>query len=263
MTTPTPTDASGGQGTEPTPITTTNPVININPPPAPGQQYFTAEQLEAARQQEKDKLYKQIKKQDDQLKAFQGQVEELMTEKQARDKAAEDALKAQQDADKAAADAKLSAQELIAKHAQEMEQERARIAAEFDQQKALLAKERDFLELSNYIQRRISEEVNASNVHPAFTDYITGNTKEEVEASITIAKEKTDKIFEGIVNRPPASPTGVQPTGFGPSGPLDTLTGQQRQMTAEDIAKMSMAEYAAYRRQVGVDKAGQDRGLFG
>lgn len=263
MTHPLPTDASAGQGQEPAPTQTGQPsVININPPPAPGQQYFTAEQLEAARQQEKDKLYDRMKKQDDQLNAFKTQVEELMTEKQARDKAAEDAAKAQADAAKAAADAKLSAEELIARHAQEMEAERARIAAEFDQQKALLAKERDFLELSNYIRQRISEEVAASNVHPAFTDYITGNTKEEVEASITIAKEKTDKIFEGIVNRPPASPTGVQPTGFGPSGPLDTLQGQ-RQFTAEDIAKMSMAEYAAYRKQVGVDKAGQDRGLFG
>lgn len=250
----TPTSVPGN--TPPTPV-----VVNNLPPVG---QYFTAEQLEAARQQEKDKVYDRLKKADDQLTAFKQQVDELAADKKARD---DEAARVKAEADavaKKAADDKLTAEQLVEQTRQEMQAEMQALRQQQETDRALMEKERQFLSLQSYTQRRISEEVSADNIHPTFVDYITGNTPEEVEASITIAKEKTDSILEGIVNRQPVitRQPGVSPTGFGPSGPLDRLTGTPREYSPEEIDAMDMETYSAYRKAKGIDKAGNDRGMF-
>jgi len=261
---------AGGSGPPGEPVNPPSPNVaptssgTSNPPvPMPPSQYFTADQLERARQEEKDKLYDRLKKSDDQLTAFKSQVDELTADKKARD---DEAARVQAEADEAkrkAEEDKLSAQQLVEKARTEMAAEMENLRTQQASDRALMEKERQFLTLQSYIQRRISEEVGADNIHPTFVDYINGNNEAEVEASITIAKEKTDSILEGIVNRQPVTGRpGVSPTGFGPSGPLDNLTGTPRAATPEEIQAMDMDQYAAYRRTAGIDKAGNDRGMF-
>jgi hypothetical protein len=56
--------------------------------------------------------------------------------------------------------------------------------------------------------------------------------------------------------------TGTRAT-LPPAGPLET-NSEQRQFTAQDIASMSMNDYAKYRDKLMSDSArGKSRGLFG
>jgi hypothetical protein len=231
-----------------------NPIIISNPAPSqlPADQYFTKEQLEAARQQEKDKLYGKLQKTEEQLKS-------LLEDKAARDAEVEAARSAAADAAKKEQESRLTAEQLIAAREAEFRKQQEEFKSQMDLQLATMKKEQEFLRLQSYIQRRVNEEIQAANIIPDLVEYISGNTEEEVELSISKAVEKTANIVKGAMTL--SSPvSGVSPTG-GPSGPLDSLGGT-RQPTNEEIAQMSMAEYSKFRVQSGVDRMGNGRGLF-
>lgn len=250
-------------GSYPTSITT--PQIMTAPPA----QYFTAEQLEAARQQEKDKLYNQMQSMKTQLDAFKTDIDSYKADRDAA-KAEADRLAAEAaDTARREAESRMSMDEFVAAKKAEMdaqlEQQRIELLQqkqEMETAKALMEKERQFLSLSAYAQRRIAEEVATDSIAPELLDYITGNSEAEIEDSINKAKEKTASIVAGMIGQaPPRTVSGVSPTGFAPTGPLDTLTGT-RQYTAEQIRAMNNDEYAQYRKQAGIDKAGNNKGLF-
>jgi len=243
---------------------------NINPNPAPPpivinnppQQYFSAQDLENARKQEKDKLYDRIVKAEEQLKTFQTEAEQWRQEREAANTAAQLAQQAADDAARREAESKLSAQELIDKKSKELDDRMSAWSKEMETREAILAKEQQYLTLRGYTQQRIAEEYAAGNIADEFLDYIDGSTKDEVEASITKAKEKTASIVAATFGsgQPPRNP-GVAPTGFGPTGPLDTFQGQ-RQFSAADIDAMNMNEFAQFRERYGIDKAGNNKGMF-
>lgn len=236
--------------------------VNVTPPATPNVQYFTAEQLEAARQQEKDKVYGRLNSAEQQRDAFKTEVETLRA-KQAEIDA--EAARRQAEADEAArrsAEEKMSAAELIAAKERDMLARQQDFEQRMMLKQAELEKEQQFLSLRDFTSRRVNEEIAQDNIAPEFLDYITGNSEEEIEASITKAKEKTASIA-AQVNPQGLRLPGVSPTGFGPTGPLEQFMGQQQEPTPEQINAMSMDEYAAYRRARGMDKAGQGRGLFG
>jgi len=225
--------------------------------------YFTAEDLERARQQEKDKLYDRMNKSEQQLNEFKATVETLMADKKTRD----DELTRQQ-ADAAAEakrlnDEKKSVQELLEQQQQEFRAEQQRLQSDWELKLTIMQKEQQLTQLKAYIQRRINEEVNATTIIPDLVEYIDGTTEEEVEASIQKAKDKTASIVNAAMgsNPNPSIPMGTSPTGA-PFSPLDNLSPANRQLTREQIARMSMREYAEYRRQSGLDQAGSGHGLF-
>jgi hypothetical protein len=232
-----------------------NPIIINNPGlPSQGQQYFTADQLEAARQQEKEKLYNKITKTEQQLK-------ELLADKEKRDAEVEAARLAAEEAAKKEAESRLSAQQLIESREVEFRKQQEEFKRTMDLQFAAMKKEQEFLHLQSFIQRRVAEEREAGTIIPDLVEYISGNTEEEVEASIAKAKEKTASIVRGATTLTSAPIPGVSPTG-GPAGPLDALGGP-RQLSAEEIAAMPMDKFAEYRRTSGLDRAGNGQGLFG
>lgn len=231
-------------------------------PQAPPQQYFTAEDLERARQQEKDKLYARLETADQRVQAFQTDLESMKAERQAE----KDALKAQQDAaaeaQRLADEEKLSVTELLAKRDNEWQAEKTALREQMETERVIAQRDRELFQLQAFIQRRVAEEVAQDSIAPEFIDLITGNNEAEVEASITRMKEKTASIVAGMGGqRTPASSPGVSPAGFAPSGPLDNITGT-RQYTAEQIKAMNAQEYAQFRAQVGIDRAGNNTGLF-
>lgn len=233
------------------------PVVINNPPPS---QYFTAADLEAARKQEKDKLYDRLTKAEEQLQAFKTEADQWRSEREAAQAAASKAAQEAADAQRKEAEAKMSAEELISSRQREMDEQISAWRAEVEVQKALLAKEQAYVSLRGYIQQRVAEETAAGTIADEFLDYIGGETKEEVDASITKAKEKTDSIVRATFGGQTRSP-GVAPTGFGPTGPLDTFQGK-RSYSKEDIDAMSMADFAKFREQEGIDKAGNNKGMF-
>lgn len=249
-----------------TPAVSTSPYTASTAPtwvPNATPQYFTAEDVEKIRQQEKEKLYQRLESQQTQINEFRTAVEELRADKKARDEELAKQQKAASDAARSAEEEKLTAQELIKSQREQMEKEQAKLREDMEMKIALMQKEQEFLQVKAYIQRRVAEEIAANNIIPDIAEYVNGTNQEEIEASIAKAREKTANIVKGAQSMMSPVPGGVSPTG-GPSGPLDNLSGP-RQMTLEELKAMPVnsPEYMAYRRQQGLDRAGNGQGLFG
>lgn len=230
---------------------------NVQPQVTP--RYYTEADLERARAQEKEKLYDRLNKQQEMLNTFKTTVDELKAEKDARAAQVAEQQKAADEAKRRADEEKLSYQELVAKREAELNKQLEQQRIEMENNMALWQKEQHFLQLGAYTQRRVAEEVAAGNIIPDLAEYITGENEEQVEAAITKAKEKTDSIVKGAQTLTAPVPPGVSPTGV--PGIMAIPPGQ-RQYTRDDIANMSMAEYANYRRQQGMDRRGNGQGMF-
>lgn len=227
--------------------------------PTPQSRYYTEADLERVRQQEKDKMYDRLNKQQEMLNTFKSTVDELKAEKDARAAEVAEQQRVVAEAKRRAEEEKLSYQELVAKREAELNQQLEQQRLEMENKIALWQKEQYYLNLKGYAQRRVAEEVAAANIIPDLAEYITGNSEEEIESAIAKAREKTESIVKGAQTLTAPVPPGVSPTGAPgimniPSGP--------RQYSRDDIANMSMAEYANYRRQQGMDRRGNGQGLF-
>lgn len=229
--------------------------------------YFSQEQvnelIENARKQEKDKLYPTISKADERSQAMQEELKELRKFQKQQEKAEAERLKAIEDAQKAKEEAEMSAKEFAEKVRQENEQRVLELQQQQEQERALLKKELEFMQLQNYTQRRIAEE--QDNIAPELLDFVTGNSQEEIEASIERVKAKTEAIVANMKQagiRQRATMPGVAPAA-GTNGvtPLDQQG--ERQLSAEDIAGMDMSQFAELRQKIGMNGLGSGRGIFG
>lgn len=223
--------------------------------PAPTSQFFTADDLAKARQQEKDKLYPQIED-------MRTRLDELQKEREDR-AAAEQALreKAEKDAeDKRKAE--LTLKERVAQIEKETEDKFRLMQEERERERAILEHERRLMQLNEYRQRRVNEE--RDNILPELVDLISGTTEEEIEASITGLRERSDRILEGARQAlAPAGPlTGARVTAP-PAGPLDSAS-ENRLPSPDEIRAMDINEYQKYRdKLLGSTGGPRSRGLFG
>lgn len=253
--------------------------LDPNPAPEPEQQqivgqgetFFTKDDIDAAvekaRKQEKDKLYGKVTNLETQLSEFsQREQEKVAAEQRAREEA--------EAARRAAEEENLSAKELLARKEQEwqerlnttqqsLEERLAQIQKDRENEQALLEKERQFASLQTYKNKRLTEET--ETIAPQFHDFIAGNTQDEIEQSIAIAKAKSAEVAEQVQQALQAArqqQRGVGISGYAPVGPLEFEAGQ-RQVSASDIANMDMAEYAKHRQQLIGAGPSSNRGLFG
>lgn len=235
--------------------------------PSGTNRFFSQEELNAAiekaRQQEKDKLYPTIEKSDERSKAMADELKELRAFQRKQEKAEQDRQAAIEAERKKAEEAELSAKELIQRREAEFEARMAQFEAENQQRVALMEKEIEFSRLQAYTQRRVSEESDEIAPELLSAGYITGNTEEEVEASIARAKATTAQLVESMKSagvRQRAAMPGVAPAaGTNGVGPMDQQG--ERQLTDKDIQGMGMAEYAQLRQRLGLGGA-QNQGLF-
>ncbi len=263
-----------GPGSDPS-IGDQNPHVNATPSPAAfqhgatGEQMFTASQLEAARKQEKDKLYAQIqalqeeqKKANDALSAIQKAKDEELAAVQAAEaqKAEAARLKAEEEMS-----AKSLLEQKLAETTQTWEQKFQLLEQERAQEKALLEKERAFQDLVTY--RNDSIAAAGDSIAPQFFDFIQGETREQIDAGIVRAKAATESIaeqFKAAQQAQLSQMRGVSTAGYAPVGPMENNPGQQN-VSPDQLANMSMAEYAQFRAKTGVGAAESrsNRGLFG
>ena len=128
---------------------------------------------------------------------------------------------------------------------------------------ALLERERTYAELNEYRNRRIEEE--RDNIMPELIDLIAGNNSQEIEESIANLKARSNRIVDAVqaaTQSERRQMTGSRVTAP-PSGPLDTNTDQSP-VSAEQIAAMSVSEYAKYRNKLlGQAASERGKGLFG
>lgn len=234
-------------------------------PPAPEAQFepvtspegrYTEEDLRKVREQEKSKLYPQI----DSLKE---ELSSLKREKEERE-AAEAAKRAEAEAEaKRRQEEEMDVRELLRQKEEELSKQLEAERQEREKAFALLDAERKYAELTEYRNRRLEEERDA--IIPELIDLISGNSPDEIEASIAGLKERSGRILDSAqaaMQSARREMTGSRVTAP-PAGPMDTNT-EQNQLTAEQIAAMSVTEYAKYRQKLlGQAATARGKGLFG
>jgi DNA repair exonuclease SbcCD ATPase subunit len=232
---------------------------------------FTTEDVERVRKQEKDKLYKKMEDSESRLKALADQVSTLEKEREEARKQAEELSVKERQLQKEREEAELSAKELILMKEQEFNSRISQVEDEWrgrlsqieqerEAQAALLEKEREFQALNTYMQRRLAEEADA--IIPELRDLVTGNSVEEVEASIDILRERSNAIVASIQQATQSQagrPRGAQVTAP-PIGPMDNQMEQQT-YTLDDIQNMPMNKYAEMRDRLLSAARPQRRGF--
>jgi chromosome segregation ATPase len=216
---------------------------------------YTEEDLRKVREQEKSKLYPQIEKLKDELDSLKKEKNEEEAKKAAVEaEIAEKAKKKQEE--------ELAVRELLTLKEQEFA---AQLQAEREEREkafALLDAERRFSELQNYRATRLEQE--RDNIIPELIDLIAGETPDEIESSIAGLKERSSRILDSAQQALASARrdmTGSRVT-VPASGPLDTNSDQQS-FTAEQIASMSMSEFAKNRgKLLGQAASERGQGLF-
>lgn len=244
--------------------------INVNDPAKneddPANQFISRSQMdeilnaerERVRQEEKDKLYPTIEELKEGNKTLMAEREQRLAAEQAeQQRLAEEARVAQE--------AEMDVTTRFESYRSDMDQRFEQLQQDREHDRVMLEKERELGQLVEYRARRTAEE--AGEIAPQFLDYITGNTTDQIEASLAQAKMKTQQIVEEFTaaqlngRRQSAPPIAGQP-------PVDptTLTGepQTQTLSVQEIRDMSMSEYQQYRAQLlqaGSQRV-RDQGLY-
>jgi len=217
---------------------------------------YTEEDLRRVREQEKSKLYPQIDSLKEEVNLLKKDREERVAQVEAEKAAAEEENRKKTESE-------MDVRQLLEikekEWAQKLEVERGERERAF----TLLERERQYAELSEYRTRRLEDE--RDNIMPELVDLISGNTPEEIENSITGLRERSSRILESAqsaMQNARKEMTGSRVTAP-PTGPMDTNM-EQNSFTAEQIAAMSVTEYAKYRgKLLGKSASGQGKGIFG
>lgn len=228
--------------TPPAHVTTVPPPTET--PPAPSMRELmqdpnTVAAVEQARREERDRLHNRLQEQQAEIERLKP-LAEWVQQQQSTQQQAEEEQRQREEAERRS---RLSAEDLINEERQRFEQERAQWTEQQERMTALFEAEQRAQALEAFRSRRIAEEEN--DIAPQFLDYIAGNTEEEIENAITLAKTKTASIVQevaaaGVAQR--QTMRGVAPTGAPPAGPMDTSTGYQT-LTADDIRDMDHSTY--------------------
>lgn len=204
---------------------------------------WTDEDIEAARKQEKDKLYSRIEDLGTQLKTFQEQQAAELAEKQRIADEAAAALRLKEEEE-------MGLRDLLNQREVQMKAELDEIRSNQAKEREIFAKERQLQEAAIYRRDRIAQE--AEFLFPELRDLVVGDTPEAIDASIEEMKERTATIINNLMAvEPPQAP--YQPRGAAPTappvGPMEQLPEHQ-QLTPQDIAGMDMDTYKKYRSQL-------------
>jgi hypothetical protein len=229
---------------------TIEPPAPPKPPEPKTDSRFSAEDIEKARREEKDKLYPEIGALKEELKAIKAEREKAnkMAEDAAQKEAAAQA-KAEADAKKKAEE-EMEVKDLLAQKEAEWEQRWRTLEEENARKDEILAKERRYNELVGYRQRRIEEEV--ETIMPELRGPVAlGNSEQEIEASILQMQETTNRILEQVTagqqqaRQQQRGTTATAP----PVGPLESQPEFQ-QLSNDDLKNMDIATYAKNRERL-------------
>lgn len=217
---------------------------------------YTETDLKRVREQEKSKLYPQIDSLKEELSLLKKEREERLAEAERQKAEAEAEAKRK-------AESEMDVRQLLEAKEKEWAEKLEAERLERERTFALLERERQYAELTEYRNRRLEEE--RDNIIPELIDLISGNTPDEVEQSITGLRERSSRILESAQSAMQTARkemTGSRVTAP-PTGPMDTNL-EQNQLTAEQISAMSVTEYAKHRSKLlGKGASDRNKGIFG
>ena len=214
---------------------------------------YTEVDLKRVREQEKSKLYPQI----DSLKE---EINLLKKDREAQLAEAAAIAKEKEEAARKLAESEMDVRALLEKKEREWTAQLEEIRQEGARKDALLERERQYAELTAYRNRRLAEE--QDNIMPELVDLISGNNVDEIENSITGLRERSSKILESAQQAMQNARRDMKGTSTTLPPTMENNSGQQ-QFTADQIAAMSVTEYAKYRDRLFPGANNQNKGLFG
>ena len=214
---------------------------------------YTEVDLKRVREQEKSKLYPQI----DSLKE---EINLLKKDREAQLAEAAAIAKEKEEAARKLAESEMDVRALLEKKEQEWTAQLEEIRQEGARKDALLERERQYAELTAYRNRRLAEE--QDNIMPELVDLISGNSADEIENSITGLRERSAKILESAQQAMQTARRDMKGTSTTLPPTMENNSGQQ-QFTADQIAAMSVTEYAKHRDRLFPGANNQNKGLFG
>lgn len=211
-------------------------------PPKPVEQpsrTFTAEDIERARREEKEKLYPRLQTMEEELATVRREREE-------REAATAEAERLAEEARIAAERETMSAAERIEAISAEMQ---ARVQAAEDRAAAVEAtwqQEQRLQALGSYRSQKVAEY--ADHLIPELADLVTGNSEEEIDNALALVLDKSAAIMEQVAaatQQQRQTQRGASVTAP-PVGPMDNETTYQT-LTPQDIAAMDPQTYAQHR----------------
>lgn len=208
-------------------------------PTAADSRFYTDEDLERVRREEKDKLYGRIQAMDEQLKSIAQEREEA--EKARLAELEEQAMKARKEEEE-----NMKTRDLLERKEQEWSERFSELESRYEQDRAVFERERRFNELEAYRQERVAQD--SEYIIPELRDLIRGNSEEEIDASIEEMKARTAAIMgqmEASVSTQRQAMRGAAPTAP-PVGPMEQMETYES-ITPDDIRSMDMETYKRYR----------------
>lgn len=201
--------------------------------------FYTDEDLERVRREEKDKLYGRIQTMDEQLKAIQ-------KEREAAEAARIAELEAESEKARREEEEKMETRDLLQRKEEEWTSRFSELEGRYEQDRAVFERERRFTELEQYRQERIAQE--SEYIIPELRDLITGNSEQEIDGFIEEMKARTAAImgqFEASASTQRQAMRGAAPTAP-PVGPLEQMQTYES-ISPDDIRTMDMETYKKYR----------------
>lgn len=237
--------------------TRTNPRTDTS-----GDDVFSKDDVERARQQEKDKVYSRLESEREKREALEARLRVFEEEREARLAAEEAARQEAENARKAQELAEMDNKTRLEQLEQEFQAKIAAMQQEREMERAINEQERALAQLEAYKARALADA--QDDILPELWDDVRGNTQDEIDASITRLREKTASILNNTTAALQAQrrDTPGSRVTAPPVGPLEIETSTRR-FSAAEIAAMTPSEYAQYRAQFGVGTSGTDRGMFG
>ena len=208
-------------------------------PTATDTRFYTDEDLERVRREEKDKLYGRIQTMDEQLKAIQ-------KEREAAEAARLAELEAETEKARREEEEKMETRDLLQRKEEEWSNRFSELEGRYEQDRAVFERERRFTELEQYRQERIAQE--SEYIIPELRDLITGNSEQEIDGFIEEMKSRTAAImgqFEASASTQRQAMRGAASTAP-PVGPLEQMETYES-ITPDDIRTMDMETYKKYR----------------
>jgi DNA repair exonuclease SbcCD ATPase subunit len=202
---------------------------------------FTAEQLEEARRQEKEKLYPRLEELGSQLKTLQEERQAELAARQAEIDERDAQLRAKEESE-------MEIRDLLAKREGEFRSQIDEINQRYETDRAVFERERALQEAAQYRLARIEQE--SEFIFPELRDLVGGSSPEEVDASIEEMKARSEQIYANLqAAMQPAPFRGAAMPSVPPVGPMEQLPSYE-QLTPEDIRAMDMDTYKRYRQQL-------------
>lgn len=220
---------------------------------------FTAEDIEKARREEKDKLYPRLEALDTELKGLR---DEAQRRRQAEEAEVQARVAAEEQAKVEQAE-RMSAQEQIQAMRAEMDERLRQERERTESIEAVLNRERELQTLIEYRDSLLRER--GEQIMPQLRDLVAGNSREEIDAAFADAIRRTEAIVSDVAaaqQRGRQEQRGTTVTAP-PNGPLEAETAYET-FTPEQIRDMDMATYERYRARLlnlG-NRPNRDRGLY-